>query len=872
MIQRLLLVLTCICSVWMLDAKPVSKMEAQLTAENFYKTTDRGNELGIFQLNVAQTISVQIYNESSGLMENIPLYYVFNVNSADGFVMVTADDAALPILGYATSGTFDPSIEATNYLKWVEGYKEQMLYIIENNLEPTEEISAQWKNLTRGVASGEGRNSSTVNALLGTIAWNQNGGGSPAWNDLCPSSSVVGCVATAMAQIMKYHSHPAQGAGFHSYNHSTYGTQSVNYGSTTYNWSAMPNTTSSTESAKLSYHCGVAVDMMYSPSGSGAYSSDAKDAFKDYFDYKSTVEYLSRSNYSDNNWKLLLKADLDNNLPMYYAGSGNGGGHAFVCDGYDVSDKFHYNWGWGGSYDGYFNVDALNPSGVGTGGGSGGFNSNHRVIRGIEPNGGGGGSGGGGGAITVDLQMYTSPILSITSPIQYGTTFSIDAEILNPSGSGAVFTGEIAAALLDPSNNFVSFIETKLTQSYDENFYYTRTFSSASMGTQPTPGTYNVIFYQKQTGAANWTPIANGGGTNGTSVVIQMTNSNGMELQTSITTSSTPLTLASAATVTTSFVNNSSNAYSGKFSMDLHDAQGNWVMLIEEISGTLPAGQQSAATDFTIASLTLPQGNAAGTYLLVAWILPDGGDPVTDWEIVGSGAYSNPTEIDIAEPGLSGDVYENNNTAATSNIRPINFFNDAATSATPGSNIHVGGDYDYYKIILPAGNSYSIDAQVLDSYNTSSGYDGDALFSYAVGGNTYSSSYDSDAPTINLPNGGILTFKVAAYYEGQTGSYEFRAAISRGPVAIQEVTEVNGLHLYPVPANKALTLEFEAIPEGMNQIEFFNALGQKIHSITGSDAQKQLQQISTSDWTNGTYWILLHANDAITRKTFVVTH
>jgi len=871
MVQRLLLVLTCICSVWMLDAKPVSKTEAQLTAENFYKTTDRGNELGTFQLNVVQTISAQMYNASSGLMENVPLYYVFNVNSTDGFVMVTADDAAWPILGYATSGTFDPSIQATNYLKWVEGYKEQMRYIIENSLEATEEISNEWKNLNRGIVNGEGRSPSSVNPLLGAIAWNQNGGdvgGAPPWNDLCPSGSVVGCVATAMAQIMKYHSHPAQGTGFHSYSHSTYGTQSVNYGSTTYNWSAMPNTISSVESAKLSYHCGVAVDMMYSPSGSGAYSSDAKDAFKDYFDYKTTVEYLSRSNYSDYNWKQLLKTDLNNNLPLYYAGSGTGGGHAFVCDGYDVSDNFHYNWGWGGSYDGFFHVDALNPSGVGTGGGSGGFNSNHRVIRGIEPNAG----GGGGGTTGVALQLYTNPVLSLSSPIQYGTTFTITTDIANPNGSGGAFSGEVAAALLDPSNNFVSFIETKTAQAYNEGFFYSRTFASAGMATQPTPGTYNIVFYQKQTGAANWTPIASGGGTNGTSLTIQMTNSNGMELQSSITPSSSPLTLGSAATVTTSFINNSSSTYSGKFSIDLHDAQGNWVMLIEEKSGTLTAGQQSTSTDFTISNLTLPQGKDAGTYLLVAWILPDGGNPATDWEIVGSGSYSNPIEIDIAEPGLVGDVYENNNDASTANIRPINFFNDAATTATPGSNIHVGGDYDYYKIILPAGNSYSVDAQVLDSYNTPSGYDGDVLFSYAVGGNAYSSSYDSDAPTIDLPNGGILTIKVAAYYVGQTGNYEFRAAISRGPVAVEEVTEANALSLYPIPANKTLTLEFEAIPEGMNQIEVFNALGQKIHSITGSEAQKQLQQISTSDWTNGTYWILLHSNDAITRKNFVVTH
>ncbi len=94
--------------------------------------------------------------------------------------------------------------------------------------------------------------------------------------------------------------------------------QSVNLGSATYDFSAMSNTSASKESAKLSYHCGVAVDMMYSPSGSGAYSSDAKNAFKDYFDYNAaTIEYLSRSNYSDNNWKQLLKTELNTNQSIY---------------------------------------------------------------------------------------------------------------------------------------------------------------------------------------------------------------------------------------------------------------------------------------------------------------------------------------------------------------------------------------------------------------------------------------------------------------------------------------------------------------------------------------------------------------------------
>ena len=863
MIQKLLLGLICICSVLMLEAKPVSKAEAQLVAENFYRTTAKANQLGSLQLAVVQTVYTRLYSESSGQMEDIPVYYVFNVNANDGFVMVTADDAAVPILGYATKGHFDPTIKATNFLKYVEGFKEQIVYIITNNVTATLDIIEEWKMLRRGEAPNHGRTPTTVNPLLGTIAWNQNGGGSTPWNALCPSGSVVGCVATAMAQIMKYHAHPTQGTGFHSYNHSTYGTLSVNFGSTTYNFAAMPNTTSSSESAKLSYHCGVAVDMMYSPSGSGAYSADAKDAFTDYFDYKSsTIQYLYRSNYSDNSWKQLLKADLDAGLPLYYAGTGGGGGHAFVCDGYDASDNFHYNWGWGGAYDGYFHIDALNPSGVGTGGGTGGFNSNHRVINGIEPNG-----GGGGGIPSADLELYSTMVLNPASPVAYGSNFSVTVDILNPISNSVAFSGEIAAALLDNNNNFVNFIETKSGISLNPNFYNTYTFNTAgNIPALPSPGSYNIVLYQKATGAANWTIVGNGSFVNSKPLVIQTNNSGGIDLYAALVPSVSPIVLGSAFTVTTNFVNNSATNFSGDFSIDLHDMTGAWVMTLDQQTYSLGAGNYYINNQvFNSAALS---GLSPGTYQLAAWMLPAGGS----WELIGNGAYSNPILVDVVEPALAADIYENNNTHGVAYNFAANFSGNTATISTPGANIHIGGDYDYYRVVLPPGYSYSIDAEVFDSYNTFGGiYDGDVLFSYDVG-NGYSDSYDNSSPTINMPNGGTLTFQVAAYYQGQTGSYEFSATINRGAVNIQKITEEDALRIYPVPASQVLHLEFESLPQDLNQIEFYNALGQKVHTITGRQAQQQTQQLSIGDWTAGSYWMLLQSGDAITRKSFIVTH
>lgn len=861
MTQKFLLGLCLIFWASFLHAKPVSKAAAQIVAQNFYLS--HNTDLPAVQLSLAQVVNTRVFNTTSGLMEDVPLYYVFNINSQDGFVMVTADDAAMPVMGYATEGTFDPSIKASNFEKWMEGYKEEMRYIIENNIEATPEITEQWATLSKGIINYNGRSISSVNPLLGAIKWNQ----SPVWNDLCPydnaagKRSVVGCVATAMAQIMKYWAHPAQGTGFHSYNHSTYGTQSANFGNTTYNWASMPNTVGNAESAKISYHCGVAVDMMYSPDGSGAYSDDAATALKDYFGYKTSLQYVARSNYTTSSWKAMLKADLDANRPLYYAGSGSGGGHAFVCDGYNASDYFHYNWGWGGAYDGYFSVDALNPSGVGTGGGSGGFNSNHRAIRGIEPLAG----GGGGGGAAADMYIYTAMSLNPISPITYGNTFTVNTAVANTSGNN--FTGEITAALLDASNNFVAYIETKTGFSLNTGLFSNLTFSSSGMSPAPVPGNYNIVLYQKQTGAANWSTIDdNGSILNTIPITIQAINSGGMNLYAAMTPSTTNIVLGQTASVSANFHNTSGTNFSGKFSIDVHDMEGNWVMAIEEKTMSLNAGNvYTSPLVFSMSNFTLPGSNTAGTYQLAAWMRPTGGN----WELVGNGSFSNPILIDIVEPALSGDIYENNNTFGTAHNLVPNYIGTSATVATPGANISSGTDNDYFKIYLPPGYSYFVDAEVLDSYNSTAGYTNDVQFTYDAG-NGESEPYDNGFGSIVLPNGGTVVFKVVSYYQGQTGTYSFQATINRGAVAVDKIEEDNSIRLYPIPANELLTLEFETAPMNVNQIEIFNALGQKIQSITGNQVQEQVQHISTQDWNSGMYWMLIHSDGEVSRKSFVV--
>jgi hypothetical protein len=401
-------------------AKQVDENTAKQVGQNFLKT--RTNSQTLKNANDFELVYKSTSNSVNSLasLQTITYFYVFNA-SLSGFVIVSGDDNVLPILGYSDQGLFDPNNLPQNVLKWFEGYKSEIRSIIEQNIQPTNQIVDEWQSLI----SGDNLNSSTkakasVNPLMQT-KWNQ----SPYYNALCPSNSVTGCVATAMAQIMKYWNYPATGSGFHSYNHNTYGTLSANFGSTSYQWGSMPNSVNSTNNAvaTLMYQVGVSVDMDYSPQSSGAYVISASSpvthcseyALKTYFGYKNSLQGIQRVDYNQTQWLNLIKKELDASRPILYAGFGNGGGHCFVADGYDNSDYIHFNWGWGGSYDGYFQINALNPSGTGTGGGSGGYNSGHQAVIGIEPP---------TGSQTFDMALYDY-ITPSSSTIYYGQSFKI---------------------------------------------------------------------------------------------------------------------------------------------------------------------------------------------------------------------------------------------------------------------------------------------------------------------------------------------------------------------------------------------------------------------------------------------------------------
>lgn len=314
--------------------------------------------------------------------------YLFQIGENGGYVLVSADDNAMTILGYSTEGKFDATNIPENMQVWLQHYAEEIAWAAENGV-----AMAQPRK-----ASGE-----AISPLLGEIVWNQ---GSPFWNK-CPmdsdnSRSYTGCVATAAAQIMRFWKHPAQGTGSHSYTweKSDKSTKdlSANFGNTTYDWDNMIenynygyNNTQANAVATLMYHLGVATEMQYSSNGSGTQTEKAAQAMYTYFGYDKSMEAVRPDYTGFEYFNERMLAELQAGRPVLMSGyTENYEGHSFVCDGFD-GEYYHINWGWGGYQNDYFALSALDPAAQGMGGAASGegFHVGILGVMGIQPDQGG---------------------------------------------------------------------------------------------------------------------------------------------------------------------------------------------------------------------------------------------------------------------------------------------------------------------------------------------------------------------------------------------------------------------------------------------------------------------------------------------------
>ena len=346
--RNLLLFLALLLGITTLQAKPVDVATAQRLGRNFIQHKAMFAKNAVNDLDLAYT-----YHTESGMVTA----YVFNFDG--GFVIVAADDCSSPILGYSDHGNFDYDTAPDGLRFMLSEISRGIETLMEQGNTAFGDIICRWKNLEAYGVMHPDRNFPVVGPLV-QLKWDQ---GSP-YNMYVPSGCPTGCVATAMSQLMKYWEWPVTGTGEHSYVAMGYGEQYANFGETTYDWDNMIPVYSGSATqeqkeavATLMYHCGVSVNMMYAPDGSGAFSPDVPIAINTYFSYSDQAVHISKLGHSYDEWIALLKSNIDQHIPLYYSGQSSEGGHAFVCDGYDNDDLFYFNWGWGGSANGYFLID-----------------------------------------------------------------------------------------------------------------------------------------------------------------------------------------------------------------------------------------------------------------------------------------------------------------------------------------------------------------------------------------------------------------------------------------------------------------------------------------------------------------------------------
>ena len=332
------------------QANPVDPSKAQMAATKFFEAS---------QVELRGGTAMMVYAEPHGA------FYVFNAG-ANGFIIIAGDDAYRPVIGYSDESTFDADNIPPALADYLDGIAMSVNSLrSRGNAVASPMVAAEWESVLN-----HGRLISRFGGREGTYfcqtQWNQD----YPYNCLCPEDpdgpgdhAYVGCLATAMSQLMRFWAMPAQGNGSHCYYHEDYGTICADFGNTVYDWDNMPNklNSNSPEEEKLAvgtlcFHCGVTIDMGYGPDGSGGGSAPIPGAMHNYFGYSEHNVQLRRNDFELETWKRMVREQFDMGWPMYYGGCDDGC-HAFVCDGYDDRDMFHFNLGWGGGSDGWYIID-----------------------------------------------------------------------------------------------------------------------------------------------------------------------------------------------------------------------------------------------------------------------------------------------------------------------------------------------------------------------------------------------------------------------------------------------------------------------------------------------------------------------------------
>lgn len=381
----LIVILINLLSFAALKATEITPQTATTVAKNFFSAQTQAAARNI---QIKQTFT---YHNSKGIA-------VYIITFQDGgYVMVSGDDSMQPIIGYGLKGEVPTLSEKKDLHPMLQTKldgtrtKQQLRRVA---IDPAKQ--ALWTSLregtyTKGTNPLHRNNTNVSVAPLVETLWKQGYPYNKEFPALDGTTTLTGCMPTAVAQIMKYHNHPAQGVGSTSH-YWDRGNQvlDVDYSTRTYNWSAMPNellssssNTSKSAISNLMYDIAIGIQADFGRDEDGGTFASAiyiEDALEDFFGYKSSMYAAARAAYTTNEWRNMIVAELDAARPVLYTGQDGSVGHAFVCDGYDFSNDyfFHINWGWGGIQNGYFLLENLDT-------GEYVWNDNTLVIVGIQP-------------------------------------------------------------------------------------------------------------------------------------------------------------------------------------------------------------------------------------------------------------------------------------------------------------------------------------------------------------------------------------------------------------------------------------------------------------------------------------------------------
>jgi len=359
--KKLIFVIPLLLITSLLFSGEMDKSTAKKVAINFFYERSGQPLASYASIKAAETHILKLDGET--------MIYAVNINEG-GFVLVSATELVRPVAGYSLTGKYTDLGLPPQMEDLIHQYKLQIMEAIEHQIPANEEVSSMWNRLKSDepAALRSLKFEKEVEPLL-TTTWDQG----EYYNEMCPEDSqgpgghcYAGCVATALGQVVNYFRWPETGTGSYTYECPPYGTMTANYGATTYEWDMMATNlnNSNLDIALLLNHLGIACDMVYGPNGSGMYNHKAAYALRTFFKYSPETVYVYRDS-TNLDWDSLLVTHLDRDIPMYYAGWSvpNINGHAFVCDGYQADNYYHFNWGWSSSYDGYFYTDNLSPGG-----------------------------------------------------------------------------------------------------------------------------------------------------------------------------------------------------------------------------------------------------------------------------------------------------------------------------------------------------------------------------------------------------------------------------------------------------------------------------------------------------------------------------